>query len=1009
MPVQGQVDGLEGSYVVGWAAPGPGGVTRTITVHDETGRKIAAGRASRYRADLVSLRLDSADFAFRLPVRHKRTMRRLHVRADDVELHNSPIELGPDRFDSGVEISHGFVHGWLAARTPDFTPPTVTVRLADGRIVGTGRTTSSRSDDPLFAPARFRIPLDQVCFGCGPVTLACAIGEHVFARLDADLRLKGSLEIITPERCAGWIMSPDAPARRFTLSITRDDLPPRRHPCEVPRPDVVDVIPEIEDSRVGFDLTLPPLADPSLLATISVRLDGADHLLFDSPTVVAGRPALVRTVRRATQLLHDSAGQLDTAERSLLQSLLGGLIADSRARPAGLSARHRIVAALTPIRATVIIPVYRDVTVTCLCIDSVLEHRDPARDRLLIVEDRSPDRDMAAVLDAYTSHPNVIVRHNEANRGFIGSVNRALTDADCAGDVVLLNSDTRVFAGWLDELHRVAHASASIGTVTAMSNNATIFSYPHMTLREEPVQDITLEELAALALRCNAGVTIDVPTGHGFCLFIKGEVVGQVGLLDEGFGRGYGEENDFCARAADLGFRHVAAAGVLVEHKESVSFTGDKTELLRRNLRILEERYPEYSPTIMAFEQSEGLRRARWPLDAARLKRAGLQQPFVITVMHGLGGGTAKAAADIAEAAGLDAYRDITIRAGRQGAVELRCADPVVSAIFAPAESATLFDILGQLPVSLLIVHQTLGFEPGFLDGLETLAGRTNSVFYAHDFYPVCPRVTMINAVGAFCDVATADTCVRCVAMGGAHESSRLPLADVSGHRASYDRLLRAFRTVIAPSEDAAVYYRRAFPALPVSGIYHPEDLADVPDQPRRGSLTDILILGAIGPHKGSRQLLEIASQARLSHPELTFHVIGHTDIDAQLAQVGNVVITGQYEPGELDRLVDESDGCIALFLQVWPETYSYTLSEAVRLGLIPVVPDIGAPAERVRRSGYGIVYPFPIRAGDVTALLESFVAAGPDAAAFQASPRSLARWSATAEQLRSTLLTSRN
>ena len=132
------------------------------------------------------------------------------------------------------------------------------------------------------------------------------------------------------------------------------------------------------------------------------------------------------------------------------------------------------------------------------------------------------------------------------------------------------------------------------------------------------------------------------------------------------------------------------------------------------------------------------------------------------------------------------------------------------------------------------------------------------------------------------------------------------------------------------------------------------------------GSDTDIVLLGAIGPHKGSGILLEIARRARISHPELRFHVIGYTNIDAELTSVGNISITGQYEPAQLPRLLAEANGRFALFLHGWPETFSYTLTEAVANGLIPLVPDIGAPAERVRAAGFGIVFPFPVDARQV-------------------------------------------
>jgi glycosyltransferase involved in cell wall biosynthesis len=177
---------------------------------------------------------------------------------------------------------------------------------------------------------------------------------------------------------------------------------------------------------------------------------------------------------------------------------------------------------------------------------------------------------------------------------------------------------------------------------------------------------------------------------------------------------------------------------------------------------------------------------------------------------------------------------------------------------------------------------------------------------------------------------------------------------------------MSAFQHTVAPSENAARYYRRIFPNIAIKSIAHPETRQDMPRQARDGSDDEIVLIGALGRHKGSRQLFEIARRARLSHPELRFQVIGYTDIDEQLLRIGNVQITGKYAPADLPRLLSAMKGRLALFLPQWPETYSYTLSECVRFGFIPIVPNIGALAERVTKAGFGVVFPFPFDGASV-------------------------------------------
>ena len=130
-------------------------------------------------------------------------------------------------------------------------------------------------------------------------------------------------------------------------------------------------------------------------------------------------------------------------------------------------------------------------------------------------------------------------------------------------DVVLLNSDTLVAPGWLEGLREVAYGAADIGTVTPLSNDATILSYPDPAGRQRragprrhgpPRRRRRDGRTAACA--------IDVPVGVGFCMYIRRACLDAVGLFRADlFAQGYGEENDFCLRARHLGWRHVAATG----------------------------------------------------------------------------------------------------------------------------------------------------------------------------------------------------------------------------------------------------------------------------------------------------------------------------------------------------------------------------------------------------------------------------------------------------------------
>jgi glycosyltransferase involved in cell wall biosynthesis len=326
----------------------------------------------------------------------------------------------------------------------------------------------------------------------------------------------------------------------------------------------------------------------------------------------------------------------------------------------------------------------------------------------------------------------------------------------------------------------------------------------------------------------------------------------------------------------------------------------------------------------------------------------------------------------------------------RDGSVTLAGEAPLFRARFAPDELAPLFDLLNEAAPARVMVHQLLGYDAGFLARLETwLAGR-EAVYYLHDFYPLCPRVTFIDATGEFCDLAETARCERCLALDGAHEASRLGLAPAE-HRAAFERLLQVIHRVVTPSASAASYLRRGFPDVAAEVSPHPGDelVAAAHWGPRPATdPAEILLLGALGPHKGAQRLLDIAKRARLTHPHLRFRVIGYTSVDDDLLPLGNVIITGRYTGESLSPHLAEASGNLALFLHLWPETYSYTLSEALRHGFVPLVPDLGAPAERVRALGIGLVYPRTLDAAGILQLIDAIRAGEVSHAPFRAIER---------------------
>ena len=263
-------------------------------------------------------------------------------------------------------------------------------------------------------------------------------------------------------------------------------------------------------------------------------------------------------------------------------------------------------------------PVYDGFSSVERCLAALAAAPGHAEFRVVIINDASPDERIALMLNAFAlANPRMQVRHNAINRGFTWNVNQAFAAASADEHVCLLNSDTLVTSHWLDEMLTCVTVDESIGTVTPFSNNATICTFPDFS-RAWPVPESSERERIARALREHPAAPVDLPTGVGFCMLISAACRAKVGLFDvENFPRGYGEENDFCMRAATAGFRNVLCPNAYVAHEGGVSFSESTQALMKIGGERLLAKHPMYDAQVSEWIARDPAKARREEIAAA--------------------------------------------------------------------------------------------------------------------------------------------------------------------------------------------------------------------------------------------------------------------------------------------------------------------------------------------------------------------------------------------------------
>jgi GT2 family glycosyltransferase/glycosyltransferase involved in cell wall biosynthesis len=595
-------------------------------------------------------------------------------------------------------------------------------------------------------------------------------------------------------------------------------------------------------------------------------------------------------------------------------------------------------AAPSGVMVDVIIPVYRGLAQTRRCIRSVLADPDRPPGRIIAIDDSSPEPKLSAWLDSQAAKDRILLIRNQRNRGFVASVNIGILAA-AANDVVLLNSDTEVPAGWLSRLAGHAYSKPRIASVSPFSNNATICGYPRNEA-SPPAFGLGVAELDAACCAANAGRTVDVPTSVGFCMYIRRAALAETGLFDaEAFGRGYGEENDFCLRATAHGFRHLLACDTFVYHRGSVSFGAGARAAEKRGMAVLERRHPGYLRLVAEHVGRDAVRPYRFAATLELFRRS--RRPTVLMLAHDLGGGVQRHILELIGRIGEAANCLLLQSTSRGTALSVPGLPGHPELALSADRLSDLALVLQSANVTRAHIHHLMSMD---IDA-RALLHRLGVPFdvTVHDYFAICPQVNLLPVrQGFYCGEPDVASCNACIAGRPSHGAR-----DIVSWRMDHAWQFKEAERIICPSED--VRRRLARYGHGHRTILAPHEAA--PAEPWRLSLSRLSkgqalrvgVIGVLAYHKGGVAVLSVASASDAT--KLSIHVIGRAEQDVPSAPL---ITTGEYREGDLPALLAKVKPHVLWLPAQWPETYSYALSAAIDSGLPIVAAAIGAFPERL-------------------------------------------------------------
>ena len=613
---------------------------------------------------------------------------------------------------------------------------------------------------------------------------------------------------------------------------------------------------------------------------------------------------------------------------------------------------------------SIVVPIYNSHIEVKACIESILKYSSYPFE-LLLINDKSPDEEIKILLETYQHEPNIQIINNDKNFGFVKSANIGLKR--CKHDVILLNSDTVVSPRWIQKLLVSAYSDPKIATSTPFSNASGAFSVPEIGKNQKVPEYLSYEEMSRIVENQRSQSFFEIPTGNGFCMFIKRQALNEAGFFDEElFGRGYGEENDLCMRFAKRGWKNILNGNLFIYHKGNSSFGTEKQILMKQNRKKLDEIHPDYTDLVKQFVTNPDINYLRETIGKSLISRHEISRSTkknILYVLHEGGGGVPNTTKDLIRSV-QNNYNVFVITSDSKTMILKHYSNEGLNIInkfklttdwsalpFYEEEHRTIyFSIITSLNIDLVHIRHLFKHSLDLPEICTSL--RIPYIISLHDFYFVSPSINLLNKEGKFYE-GTLPVPWMC--------PSPL-LTDIPNNQKTQDhwtekmsKVLENAAMIITTSESTKNTYCNFHPVLEgkvFSVIEHGRDFnvtnLSIPRLPSKNTQIRFLFLGNLTEHKGSKLIRNIIDKDINSRFE--FHFAG--TIDQHLE--GRGVFHGSYSREDVPKMVAKIQPHFGLVVSICPETFSHTLTEFWSCGIPVIGSNLGAVYDRINRHGGG-------------------------------------------------------
>jgi GT2 family glycosyltransferase/glycosyltransferase involved in cell wall biosynthesis len=238
---------------------------------------------------------------------------------------------------------------------------------------------------------------------------------------------------------------------------------------------------------------------------------------------------------------------------------------------------------------SIVIVSFNNLSLTRKCLHSIYARTDRTLFEVIIVDNASHDHTPEYLEEFAAGHDNCRVIYNSDNKGFPAAVNQGAAAAS-GKYLVIMHNDTLVSSGWLEPLISSLENS-TVGMVGAVTNNSD--TETRIAVTYSGIED--MNEFAKDYVVQKKGQVIDVENLPFLCAALRKEVFEEIGPLDEGYGLGLFESDDYSYRLKQKGYRLLCVEDAYVHHEGRAAFSLAGFEgywlIFQKNRQYFEEKW----------------------------------------------------------------------------------------------------------------------------------------------------------------------------------------------------------------------------------------------------------------------------------------------------------------------------------------------------------------------------------------------------------------------------------